>query len=199
MIIQISLNSRVLSEALYYLIKSEVETDNVFVADGIHEDASCRPDLLLVDCHKLQQRLAARVPETKVLLIDTGLEPEEVINIFLLHKLDGVISTEADAFLLKKALNLVHEGQIWIDNSHLKALLSKAGSVSRGREIESVSKREHEILDKVTQGKKNKEIAAELFMSEQTVKAHLSRIFKKFNVSSRTQLISLLMHDGHQM
>ncbi len=195
--ILISLNSRVLGEALYHLIKEDAGKDIVFVVHGTQEEVGFRPDVILVDCHKLREKLAARGPETKVVMIDTGLEQDEVTNIFLLHRLDGVISTDADAFLLKKALNLVNEGQIWIDNSHLKTILSKAGSVSRSREIETVSKREHEILEKIAQGKKNKEIATELFMSDQTVKSHLGRIFRKFNVSSRTQLISLLMHDNH--
>lgn len=195
--ILISLTNRVLGEALYHLLEEEFGDDNVFVAHGPQEEVGFRPDVILVDCHNLREHLTARGPETKVVLIDTGLEQDEVANIFLLRRLDGVISTDADTFLLKKALNLVNEGQIWIDNCHLKTILSKAGSSSKSREIETVSKREHEILEKITQGKKNKEIAAELFMSEQTVKAHLSRIFRKFNVSSRTQLISLLMHDSH--
>ena len=86
----------------------------------------------------------------------------------------------------------VHEGQIWIDNDCLKALLHKAGTISRDGRIDNVSTREQQILDQIALGRKNKEIAAQLFMSEQTVKAHLSRIFKKFNVSSRTELLSHL-------
>ncbi len=191
--ILICLKSRVISEALYDLLKREASEDRIFVSDGDTDNFGCLPDIILMDNHNLNQRLLARKPDTKVLLIDTGLEQEDVINLLLSYNLDGVLSTNADAVLLKKALNLVHEGQIWIDNNNLKALLSRAGTISKNGKVNSVSKREQQILDLIKKGCKNKEIAAQLFLSEQTIKAHVSRIFRKFNVSTRSQLISLLM------
>ena len=164
------------------------------MAEGGVDDIGCRPDLILVDSHNINQNISARKPETKVLLIDTGLGQEEVINLLLLYKLDGVLSTEADSFMLKKAMNMVHEGQIWIDNNNLKALLYKAGTISKSGKIASISKREQQILDLIHKGFKNREIAANLYLSEQTIKAHISRIFRKFNVASRSQLFSLLMN-----
>ena len=191
--ILICLKSRVISEALYDLLKKEANEDRIFVADGEIDNAGCQPDIILMDCHNLNQKLLLRKPDTKVLMIDTGLEQEDVINLLLAYNLDGVLSTKADATLLKKALNLVHEGQIWIDNNNLKALLCRAGTISKTGKVNMVSKREQQILDLIKKGHKNKEIAAQLFLSEQTIKAHVSRIFRKFNVSTRSQLISLLM------
>ena len=191
--ILICLKSRVISEALYDLLKREVSEDHIFVTDGEIDNAGCQPDIILMDNHNLNQKLLTRRPDTKVLLIDTGLEQEDVINLLLSYNLDGVLSTNADASLLKKALTLVHEGQIWIDNNNLKALLSKAGTISKSGKVNAVSKREQQILDLIKRGYKNKEIAAQLFLSEQTIKAHVSRIFRKFNVSTRSQLVSLLM------
>ncbi len=191
--ILICLKSRVIGEALYDLLKREASEDRIFVTDGEVDNAGCQPDIILIDSHNLNQKLLARKADTKVLLIDTGLEQEDVINLLLSYNLDGVLSTQADATLLKKALNLVHEGQIWIDNNNLKALLSRAGTISKNGKVNSVSKREQQILDLMKRGFKNKEIASQLFLSEQTIKAHVSRIFRKFNVSTRSQLISLLM------
>jgi DNA-binding NarL/FixJ family response regulator len=131
--------------------------------------------------------------------MDTGLQQEELISMILMYNLQGVIATDEDTTLMKKALQLVSEGQIWIDNKNLKALLSKAGNMSRTGKIDGISKREKDVLEQITQGKKNKEIAAHLFMSEQTVKAHISHIFKKFHVSSRSQLLSQLMTSSHEI
>jgi len=192
--ILISLKSRILSEGLYGLLQKESSGDQIFMAEGVIDDMGCKPDLILVDSHNINQNISARRPETKVLLIDTGLGQEEVINLLLLYKLDGVLSTEADGFMLKKAMNMVHEGQIWIDNNNLKALLYKAGTISKSGKIASISKREQQILDLIHKGFKNREIAANLYLSEQTIKAHISRIFRKFNVASRAQLFSLLMN-----
>ncbi len=195
--ILINLKSRVLSEALHGLLQKEAGGDNmIFIAEGEIDNGSFRADLILVDSYSINQNLLKRAAGTKVLLIDTGLEKEEVINLLLLYRLDGVLSTEADVFLLKKAMSLVNEGQIWIDNYNLKALLYKAGTISKNGKIASISSREQQILDLINKGLKNKEIAAQLYLSEQTIKAHISRIFRKFNVSSRGQLFSLLLNNS---
>lgn len=194
--ILICLKSRVIGEALYDLLKKEVPEYQVFVTGGEIDNTGCQPDLILMDNHNLTKELLVRKPGVKVLLIDTGLEQEEVINILLSYNLDGVLSTDIDASLLKKALNLVHEGQLWIDNNNLKALLSRVGTISKNGTINAVSKREQQILDLIKQGYKNREIAEQLFLSEQTIKAHVSRILKKFNVSTRSQLISLQMRNS---
>lgn len=192
--ILISMKSRVLSEALLGLIQKEQSGDHVVVAEGGMYDSGFKPDLILVDRYNINRSISERSPDIKVLLVDTGLDQEEVINLLLLHKLDGVVSTDADAFLLKKAMSLVHEGQIWIDNNNLKALLYRAGTISQNGKLATVSKREQQVLDLINKGFKNKEIAEQLYLSEQTIKAHISRIFRKFNVSSRSQLFSLLMN-----
>jgi DNA-binding CsgD family transcriptional regulator len=54
----------------------------------------------------------------------------------------------------------------------------------------NLSPKEREIAHLVCQGLTNKEIAVKLSLSEQTVKAHLNRVFKKFNISNRSQLVS---------
>ena len=190
----ISLKSRVICEALCELLnKDNIDVHFLIENKGNITQSGC-PDIIIVDHNSISQKFLASCPDAKVILLDTGLRHDEVITLMLMHKLYGVISTDDDTTLMKKALKLVNEGQIWIGNSHLKALLDQAGNISRSGKVDKVSKREHEILELISQGRKNKEIASLLFMSEQTVKAHVSHIFKKFNVSSRTQLVSHLMN-----
>lgn len=190
----ISLKSRVISEALYDVLRREDDCSSYFLSEQGSAAFDCRPDVIAVDHESLSQEFISRWPEAKLILLDTGLQQEEIITLLLSYKLHGVLSPGADTSLMKKALKVVHEGQIWIDNDSLKALLYKAGTISRSGRIDNVSNREQQIMDQIALGRKNKEIASQLFMSEQTVKAHLSRIFKKFNVSSRTQLLSHLNH-----
>ena len=194
----ISLKSRVICEALFELLNKDNSNDHIFVENKGNVIQSCNPDVIIVDHKSISPEFLSSWPDAKIILLDTGLHQEEVITLMLMYKLHGVISTDEDATLMKKALKLVNEGQIWIDNGHLKALLFKAGNISRSGKVDSISKREHEILELISQGRKNKEIATQLFMSEQTVKAHVSHIFKKFNVSSRTQLVSHLMNASRE-
>ncbi|UFS69335.1 response regulator transcription factor [Geomonas sp. RF6] len=193
--ILIKLESRLIAEALRALLEAE-DAEDVFRIDDGALQAAFTPDVIIIDSRNLGSDLPW--PEAKLILLDTGLPQDDVITLFLLHKPAGILSTDADAELAKKALKLVYEGQIWIDNSSLKSVLFTAGSVFQTNKLKKVSAREQEILEQVSFGKKNKEIADLLCISEQTVKSHLSRIFKKFNVSTRHQLMSQLVSAGEK-
>lgn len=190
--ILIKLSSRLICELLYDLLKKEQNECLMSVATNKDITDNFRPDLILVDFKNINHELFSQWPDAKVVLIDTGLGQEDIVNALLFHKIAGVISAHTDISLFKKALKVIHEGQIWIDNGNIKAILGSAGLPSRIGRSEGVSSREKEIIDLVCQGCTNKEIASRLFLSEQTVKAHLSRIFRKFNVSNRSQLAALV-------
>ena len=60
----------------------------------------------------------------------------------------------------------------------------------------SLSSREIEVLERVAAGQSNTDVAAELFVSETTVKSHLAHIYSKLGVSSRTAAVAAARHDG---
>ncbi len=79
----------------------------------------------------------------------------------------------------------------------LRALGERTTRPKRGREaigdgVASLSAREHEVADLVARGNTNKEIAAELYLSEKTVESHLSRIFGKLGASKRAQVAAAI-------
>jgi DNA-binding NarL/FixJ family response regulator len=191
--ILINLSSRLLNEALKSLLTQDKDT---FQAVTIHNPEFARgfePDKVLVDATTLEQSLPSEWTGANIILIDTGLAEEEVIRLLFSHKLDGVISTGAGTELFKKALRAIQGGQVWIDNRKLKAMLHNRPSSLKPNASESLSRKEREIVLLVAEGQRNREIAGRLCISEQTVKAHLSRIFKKANVSNRSQLVPLAL------
>lgn len=97
----------------------------------------------------------------------------------------GILPPSADSGLLKKAIKAVYSGELWIDRKTIKTILS-CKSLSEKRV--NLTKREHEIVSHICQGYRNKEIAQKLDISEQTVKSHCNRIYKKLEVSDRLQL-----------
>lgn len=191
--ILINLSNLVLSNAVGELLTRAPDGYLTSVAPGTDQKKNFEPELILVDAATLNADLFSRWPSAKIILFDTGLQENEIISILLSHKLDGVIATDTDTALFLKALSVIHSGQVWIDNTKLKALLNYAESAARTKNTEKVSRKEQEVIILVSQGFKNKEIADRLNISEQTVKAHISHIFRKVKVTNRSQLVPLAM------
>ena len=101
---------------------------------------------------------------------------------------DGYVLKDSDSNLLKKAIYTVHEGNTFIQPS-LTPMLN-AGLASKMEvddKLNELTRREIEVLKLIAEGLFNKEIASKLDISERTVKNHVSNIFKKIDVSDRTQ------------
>ena len=152
------------------------------------------PHVLLVDSTALNHDLLARYPEAKVLLMDTGTEPDKLCATFLSYRIHGVLPTHTDLPLFKKALTAVSDGKLWIDNGAVKTFLDDAGNISQKGRISHITSREQEVIACICQGLSNKEIARRLTLSPHTVRAHLNTIFKKLNVTSRSKLLALATH-----
>ncbi len=152
------------------------------------------PDVILVDIASITENLGTRYPASKVLLVDTGVEKEKIVQALLSYQIHGVLSVDTEIPLFNKALQVVADGQIWVDNSTLKAFLRQGTSAPAALKGDGVTEREREIIDLVCRGCTNREIATSLSLSEHTIKAHLNRIFRKCNASSRSKLITLMMH-----
>lgn len=98
--------------------------------------------------------------------------------------------------VLAKAIERIYAGEMWLDRSMTAALIEE---LSRRREanktnpeaakIETLTEREREVIAAVGEGLKNKEIGERLFISDITVRHHLTSIYSKLEVSDRLELI----------
>jgi DNA-binding NarL/FixJ family response regulator len=189
--ILIHLGNHLISEAISQLLgRNGYES---LVTGNSPRSAAFKPDILMVDIHTIEQQFISRYPDAKVFLIDTGLEKERIIAALLSYKIHGVLSPRTELDLFKKALTVVSQGQIWVDNSTVMAFLHDSGTLTKTGRIGTITLREKEIIDFVCQGHSNNEIADALNLSKHTVKAHLNRIFKKLNVTGRRKLISMAL------
>ena len=189
----ITLSSLLLCEALGALLSGIEKGYRVLATNDADQVGNFIPDVIIVDEHTLILNLEERWPQAKIILLDTGLDEDEIITFLLNHTLDGVIKTSSNPDMFKKALRAVDDGQIWIDNSRIKAILKHAESLSASQPEPGLSKKEREIIMLIAQGHRNRDIAGTLSISEQTVKSHISRIFRKRNINCRSQLVPLAM------
>ena len=194
--ILISLSNYLFCEAIKNLltIQNSKNGENTFVIECGRNLKSEKfiPDILLVDFFSLDQKLLSRYPDAKVLLINTGLDQKVIASLMYSFKIDGLLADKTDINLLVKALKAVSNDEIWLDNKHVKALLHPEAWIPKGYEMHAATPREKEVIECVSMGLSNKEIASKLRVSEQTVKSHLNRIFKRFGVSSRSKLAALV-------
>ena len=190
--IAIHLGNHLMADAVYQLLVKN-GYDHVATIESSPTNGFT-PDVLLVDITTLRQELLAQYPEAKVLLMDTGIEPDKLCATLLAYRIHGILSPDTELNLFKKALKVVSEGQIWIENSSVKAVLHDRGIVSQRGAIGTITGREQEIIECVCQGLRNSEIARKLALSSHTVKAHLNRIFRKLNITNRSKLITRTMH-----
>lgn len=192
--ILIRLGSLLLSTALSELLNRQQDNCDLSAFTEGEQPLESPPDGIVVDAQTLAAgETVAQWPGAKLILIDTGLPEEEVVDLLCAFKIDGVISTDTDTELFRKALTVVCTGQAWIDNGTVRALLHRIEATTRVSVKDSLSNKEQAIILHISQGLTNREIAEKLFISEQTVKAHLSRIFRKCNVKNRAQLVPLAM------
>ena len=152
------------------------------------------PDVLLLDINmpnmnglEVLQKIKDNKIKVKVLVLTVHNEVE-----YLLKAVDigikGYLLKDSESAELKKAILSVVNGENYIQPSLIPVLNAKM--IDRDKDtvkIESLTKRELEVLKNLSYGMYNKEIAEKLDISERTVKNHISNIFKKIEVTDRTQ------------
>jgi two-component system, NarL family, nitrate/nitrite response regulator NarL len=132
-----------------------------------------------------------RRPELPVIVLSSSEDPQDVRRALALGALGYVPKSAAPQTLLS-ALALVLSGNIYVPPLMLNAVAMAAGptgpngSGSRA----SLTERQREVLRLLSDGLSNKEIGRELGLSDKTVKAHITTIFKTLNVVNRTQAAS---------
>ncbi len=152
-------------------------------------------DVIMTDYLSMSRIPKESFKESKIVVIDNGLEKETITSLFITENISGFIDADSDVNMLIKAIEVVHNGEVWINNITIKSLLGNTISKSIKDTIK-LTEREYAIIRIVKEGYRNKEIASMLSISEQTVKSHLNRIFRKMKVSGRTELISRISNQS---
>lgn len=153
-----------------------------------------RPDILLLDINmpkmngiEVLEALKAKKDPVKVLILTVHSEVEYLVKAVDIGA-NGYILKDSGSVELKQAIMDIINNDSYIQPGLIPALNSRLINRDMDKEkLKSLTKREVEILAQVASGMFNKEIANNLGISERTVKNHISNIFKKIDVSDRTQ------------
>lgn len=185
-------------EGIRQLLESD---DSIEIVGEVSNGEQCvqmirkvKPQVLLLDINmpvkngiEVLREIRSSKLNVKVLILTVHNEVDYLLKAMDIG-VDGYILKESDFSELKKAINTVLSGETYIQPSLIPILNNRMVSRDKDKDkIDELTKRELEVLIEVANGKLNKEIANELKISERTVKNHISNIFKKIDVSDRTQ------------
>jgi DNA-binding NarL/FixJ family response regulator len=108
----------------------------------------------------------------------------------------GRVAKNQTPEILFKAIQKVHAGEVWFERVIMATVLGEMSRQNEAARIETLSKREREVVVLIGEGLKNKQIADRLFISETTVQHHLSSIFGKLGVADRLELVIYAYRQG---
>ncbi len=159
---------------------------------------SKKPDLLISDFNTLSDMFHEDFFHSKmrVLLLGTRCLPvieDGRLAEFISHGLVGILSPDTDESQFNKALTTIISGELWFERKRLQGVVPNVNTVT-SKDAPHLTEREIEIVKLICEGLSNKEIKKTLKITEQSVRAHLSRIYKKTGVSDRLQLALLAVN-----
>ena len=141
--------------------------------------------------------LRQQYPANPIIVIDPNPNEQRAISAFN-HGARGYCHSHATPGLLQEVALVIRHHGIWIGAELMSRIIgatrqaSSAPAPSAPQLIDTLSPREQEVAQAVTQGLSNKEIALQLNITERTVKAHLTAIFEKTGIRDRLQLALVL-------
>jgi two-component system NarL family response regulator len=189
----------VVREGLVSLVKRKSDMSVVAEANNGREAVDRwkehRPDVTLLDLRMPELDGVGAIKEIREIdpnahiLVLTTFDGDEDIYRAIKAGAKGYLLKDTAREALMESIRRVHAGQTCIP----PALAAKLADRVSG---EALSAREIEVLQRIAAGKSNKEIGAELFISEGTVKTHVKSIFSKLDVVSRTEAVATATRRG---
>jgi len=178
-------------------------------SDALAAAAREQPHLILLDLDLGDSNGVDFLPDLLTaaagarVLILTGVRDSEQHRRAVLAGAMGVVVKEKAAEVLIQAIEKVHAGEVWLERSMMASVLDGMMRVGEVKpedpelaKIATLTEREREVIALIGHGLKNKHIGDRLFISETTVRHHLTAIFNKLSVADRLELLVYAYRHG---
>ena len=167
------------------------------VAEAIEQAQRFEPDIVVMDVRlpdgsgiEACREIRAELPGTKVVML-TSFPDEEAVLSAIVAGASGYLLKQVRARDLVAALEAVGRGESLLDPAVTEKVLERIRRIASGSqdtdELSQLTAQERKILLLVAEGKTNKEIASDIFLSDKTVKNYVSSILSKLNLERRAQ------------
>ena len=176
--------------------KFQVVAEAGTVEEALEAARRFQPDLVIMDVRipdgsgiEACREIRAELPGTRVVML-TSYPDEEAVLSAIIAGASGYLLKQIRARYLVIALEAVGRGESLLDPAVTEKVLERVRRIASGTytdELAQLTAQEQKILQLVAEGKTNKEIASEVFLSDKTVKNYVSSILSKLNLQRRAQ------------
>ena len=184
--------------ALSGTLQRELTQPQIIEAEDINSlqqcvDANSHTNLILLDLHMPGAEgfsalvfLTAHYPHIPVMIVSAHEEPE-IIRRAMDHGASGFLPKSASIETMREALLTVLRGNTWLPEGLTDEPVAGEAELNIAEALANLTPQQFRVASMVSQGLLNKQIAYELHVTEATIKAHMTEIFRKLGVHSRTQ------------
>ena len=188
-------------ESLVAILNAQKDLEVVGQGGSLDETkprlAASKPDVVLCEVKlpgqaglDLLREAPSLSPGSRTIALAANVVEQDVVEA-MRRGARGFLAKQCRVDLFLKCVRKVHGGEIWLNGHLTEAVLHAFGTQQPPSKLDGktqLSRREMEVIQLVVQGYKNRDIAQKLFISEKTVKNHLSAIFNKLGVADRLEL-----------
>jgi DNA-binding NarL/FixJ family response regulator len=169
-------------------------------ADAVTVARECEPDVIVMDIRlpdgngvEATREIRGERPATRVIML-TSYADDEAIYGSIMAGASGYLLKQTRGQNLAEAIGRVAAGESLLDPGITDRVLERMRSLARGEqdELAALSDQERKILSHIAEGKTNKEIAEEVFLSDKTVKNYVSSILSKLNLRRRSEAAAFM-------
>jgi len=170
------------------------------VASAVEEARRSQPDVVVMDVRlgdgsgvEACREIRAERPDTKVIMLTSYADDEAVFS-SILAGASGYLLKQTRTQALADAIGRAMAGESLLDPAVTERVLERVRTAGSGKddELSLLSEQERKILDLIAEGKTNKEIAQEVYLSDKTVKNYVSSILSKLNLHRRSEAAAFI-------
>lgn len=166
------------------------------VSTALAEIAQCQPDVAVLDVRlgdgsgiDVCRDLSAEFPDIRTLIL-TSFESDRALVDAGLAGAAGFVLKQIRSNQLVEAIRLVADGRQLLDQAEVRLAMRRMTHGDAGRLLD-LTRQERRIFDYIGEGKTNRQIAAEMFLAEKTIKNYVSNLLAKLGMARRTEAAAL--------
>lgn len=163
-------------------------------AEAVKKVEQLKPHVVLMDIQmpvmngiEATKRITKRFPEVKVIMLSSFSDRDSVIMAIREGAVGYQLKDVEPVVLAETIMAAMHGNRTFHPEATNHLVLNVAGTKEQGQGLEQLTPKEREVLYQITLGHSNKEIAEQLFISEKTVKTHITSILGKLELQDRTK------------